>query len=131
MRYNGLNNPEKYQNEAERLISSIDRDKIPTELLKAFYDETYGFVMGDDACLDRALSYFMLHHAYNKVYKLAENIGGKALFDKDYEKVNKMMDLCIQAAKNMNSTEKLRSAVECKKKISHDELERQKKVSDK
>lgn len=131
MRYNGLNKPEVYRKEAERLISSIDRNKIPSESLKAFYDETFGYLMGDDATADRALDYFIEHHAYDKVYELAENISGRAIFKKDFEKLNRMMDLCMEAAKAMKSPEKIRRVVEGKKMLRQYELEREKKQSDK
>ena len=110
--YNGkLKKPDLFKNDAEQIVRSLKRDDLPTEVLKTFYDETLSFVFGEDEPLERALDYYQQHGAWDKVYELAENVGGRAIFAKDDSKVLRMLNVCVDAAKRMNDPMKLDRAV--------------------
>lgn len=97
-----LPKPELFKQDAEQIVGSLNRESLPTESLKAFYDETSAYVLGKDEPMERALKYYQQHGAWEKVYEMAENIGGRAIFAKDDVKVRRMLELCIEAARQMN-----------------------------
>ena len=47
MKYNDSRITDTFKKDMEMTINSIDRETLPTESLKAFYDETRGFAFDD------------------------------------------------------------------------------------
>ena len=112
MRYGQeLKKPELFMHDIEWILS-VDRDKIPTESLKAFYDETRAYLLLDGDAMKRALDYYK-HVGFNeKVYRLAKDTAEIAHFAKDFSKMHSMLELCYQTAVKMGDKEKLQYVIE-------------------
>lgn len=124
MKYNDSRITDTFKKDMEMTINSIDRETLPTESLKAFYDETRSFAFDDPQAEKRALDYFRSHCAYDKVYFLAEQLAGKALFKNDSQQTMSLLKIAYSAALKMGDKIKIQRVEDAIKRIEHDELER-------
>ena len=124
MKYNDSRITDTFKKDMEMTINSIDRETLPTESLKAFYDETRSFAFDDPQAEKRALDYFRSHCAYDKVYFLAEQLAGKALFKHDSQQTMSLLKIAYSAALKMGDKIKIQRVEDAIKRIKHDELER-------
>lgn len=100
-----------FEKDAKDVVLSIDRCKLQSDVEKAFYDECRGMVLDDDKSLYEALSFFRTHHAYEKVFNLAQNIAEHAVCKKNFLTVRKMLDVCYEAAIKMNDSVKIKAVL--------------------
>lgn len=103
--------------DAKDVVLSIDRCKLQSDVEKAFYDECRGMVLDDDESLYEALRFFRTHHAYGKVFNIAQNIAGHAICKKDILTVRKMLDVCYEAAIKMNDSVKIKAVLQSMKQF--------------
>ena len=130
MKYNDSRITDTFKKDMEMTINSIDRETLPTESLKAFYDETRSFVFDDPQAGKRALDYFRSHGAYDKVYFLAEQLAGKALFKHDSQQTMSLLKIAYSAALKMGDKIKIQRVEDAIKRVEHDELERKTRAAD-
>lgn len=106
-----------FEKDAKDVVLSIDRCKLQSDVEKAFYDECRGMVLDDDKSLYEALRFFRTHHAYDKVFNIAQNIAGHAICKKDFLTVRKMLDVCYEAAIKMNDSVKIKAVLQSMKQF--------------
>lgn len=101
-----------FKDDAEQTLKSIDRNDIESESLRAFYDEAYGYVFGSDKSLYDALEYFEKHGAYAEVYKLCEQLAGKALLMHKDDELKRLLNKQRDAAIRMGDSLRLKRVEE-------------------
>lgn len=106
-----------FEKDAKDVVLSIDRCKLQSDVEKAFYDEYRGKVLDDDESLYEALRFFRTHHAYGKVFNIAQNIAWHAVCKKDFLTVRKMLDVCYKAAIKMNDSVKIKAVLQAMKQF--------------
>ena len=130
MKYNDSRITDTFKKDMEMTINSIDRETLPTESLKAFYDETRSFAFDDPQAEKRALDYFRSHGVYDKVYFLAEQLAGKALFKRVSQQTMCLLQIAYSAALKMGGNIKIQRMEDAIKRVEHDELERKTRATD-
>ena len=130
MKYNDSRITDTFKKDMEMTINSIDRETLPTESLKAFYDETRSFAFDDPQAEKRALDYFRSHGVYDKVYFLAEQLAGKALFKHVSQQTMSLLKIAYSAALKMGDKIKIQRMEDAIKRVEHDELERKTRATD-
>jgi hypothetical protein len=118
-------NAKPFQDDAENIVNTLQRDNMPSDSLKAFYDSTKAYITGDTEPMYRSLEYFMKHKAYNMVYSTAENLAGKAYIKKDWKELFRLANIQKDAAKEMHDAIRLKRVEDLIKDMrKQNELER-------
>lgn len=107
-RYDKKINADLFRKDAEKTLSAIKRESLPSDSLKAFYDEACGYVFGEDEPMYNALDFFERHNAYGEVYKLSEQLAGKALMKHDDDELKRLINKQRNAAIKMRDPMRLK-----------------------
>lgn len=112
-----LEDSNRFEREAMETMKQIKRDELKNEILQAFYDETYGMVMGNAEVPERALTYHIEKGGYGKVYETAKNMIGFYLERQNTSKIKEMLDICLWAARKLEDQAKIDEICNLKKQI--------------
>jgi len=93
--------PSLFREDAENIINGIDRNDIPCEYMKVFYDETRGFVLDDVESLEKAYDYFVTHNAYAETFELSAQLFYKEYCLQRYSKAEEIISISLGIANNL------------------------------